>query len=203
MNAPSSSVAPVLQATQQNSVPQPAQAPQKTPSYRFNPVIPWIVSASVCLTIFLIILIVLPMDSWFGWKRVVAEYITGTEYVLVGRGVMGDGYFDVTIKRAYLKKPGWLVVSAVAQEYDMRCAQVYGKSELLPAGKIKNATIRLPNIVPDVIEETTNQPALIAGTEVTVGIAYDNGTGSFENPILLRDKTGALIFGRTRINIAK
>ena len=176
---------------------------QKKPPVALTPFVPWIVSGFVYIVLFLCILIVLPMDSWFAWKRVVAQYVTRSEYVVVGAGLMGDGYFDLTIKKAYLKRSGWLVVTAVSHEYDLRCMQVYGKSELLPAGRVSNATIRLPNITPDTLDETTNQPPLAAGTEVAVGIIYDDGTGSFETPILLRDKTGALIFGKTKLGYSK
>ncbi len=203
MNVPSAPSAPTVSSVQTDNVPIVDAPFKKKTNSSFAPFVPWVVSGFVFLVIFLTLLAVLPMDSWYSWKRVVAQYFAGTEYVVVGQGVMGDGYFDVTIRRAYLKNPGWLVVSAVAQEYDMRCAQVYGKSELLPAGKVKDATIRLPNIVPEVIEETTNQPALAAGTEVTVGIVYDDGAGWPEAPVLLRDKTGTLIFGKTRIGRTK
>ena len=199
MDAPTNIVTPNGSASQVPTVPVANLSPKKVPQGSLSGLTPWVVSGVVYLLIFLSILVILPMDPWYSWKRLVAQYITRSEYVIVGDGRMGVDYFDVTIKSAYLKRPGWLFVSAVSHEYDLRCMQIFGKSELLPAGKVKNATIRLPNLTPDVLEETTNQPPLTPGTEVSVGIVYDDGAGSFEQPILLRDKTGTLIFGKTKL----
>ena len=199
MDAPTNIVTPISSASLAPTSPAVNLAPTNAPKDSMKWLTPWVVSGVVYLVIFLSILVVLPMDSWYSWKRLVAQYLTRSEYVIVGDGRIGLDYFDINIKRAYLKRPGWLVVSAVSQEYDLRCMQIYGKSEFLPAGKVKNAKIRLPNLTPEVLEETTNQPPLTPGTEVSVGIVYDDGTGSFEQPILLRDRTGTLIFGKTKL----
>ncbi len=203
MDVPTTPVSSVVPPVLTRGTPIAGGPLSDVPNASWRIFTPWIVSGLVYLIIFLFILVVLPMGPWYSWKRVVAQYITGTEYVIAGSSVMGEGYFDVNVRKANLKKPGWIVVSAVANEHDMRCSQVYGKSDLLPAGKITNATIRLPNISPEVLDDTTNQPSLTLGTILSVGIAYDDGTGSFENHILLRDSTGALIFSNTTLGVAK
>jgi hypothetical protein len=78
---------------------------------------------------------------------------------------------------------------------------IFGESVLLPQGVVKDATIRVPNKVPVAIEDTTNQPALVAGTTVTINIVYDDGGGELNlaNPLFVKDKTGSIVFTKTKI----
>lgn len=197
MDAPSSAVSPSVSSAGMHPI---SVTSSKIITQRM---IPWIVSGFVSCIVFLVILAIMPIEPWYAWKRVVGQYVTGSEYILADAGAMGEDYFDIVIHKAYLRRPGWIVVSALYNDSDVRCGEIFGKSEILPAGTVTNATIRIPNITPDILEETTNQPAIPAGTSVTVGIVYDDGDGDFTNPQLVRDKTGALIFARTKIGVNK
>lgn len=188
------------------SIKQPTSEVSKPPhpSMRiWNVMFPWMLSFFVSFTVFLIILVILPMEPWYAWKKVVAQYVTGGEYVVAEGGAMGENYFEIIVHDAYLKRPGWIVVSTVYNEMDIKCNEIFGKSDLLPAGKIHNATIRIPNIMPAELEDTTNQPALLPGAAVSVSLVYDNGSGDFINPIFVKDKTGLVIYAKTRIGIVK
>ena len=190
-----------------NSIKQPTSEVSKSPlpsTSVWNMMLPWVVSFVVSLSIFLIILVMLPMEPWYAWKGVVSQYITGGEYILADAGVMGDNYFDIIVHRAYLRKPGWLVFSAVYFANDKNCSEIFEISDYLPAGNVKDATIRVPNIPPNQLEDTTNQPALPPGTQIIVSIVYDtDGSREFKNPTFVTDKHGDRIFAKTKIGMVK
>lgn len=146
----------------------------------------------------------MPLEPWYWWKGVVAQYITGREYIVADAGVMGDDYFDIIVHKARLRKPGWIVVSAVYFPNDKNCNEVFGVSDYLPQGTVSNATIRIPNITMTNLDGTTDQPALPPKTQVIVTIAYDtDGSGEFKNPIFVTDKNGDRIFAKTVIGVTK
>ena len=167
-------------------------------------IIPWLVSSIISFILLLVILVVMPMEPWYWWKGVVAQYITGGEYIIAEAGTMGDDYFDIIIHKAYLRKPGWIVVSAVYFANDKNCSEIFGTSKLLPAGKVSEATIRVPNLHPTELEDTTNQPALPPGNLVTINIAYDTeDSGVFNYPTFVKDRNGDRIFATARIGETK
>lgn len=174
--------------------PTPVQQQPQQVSKKYYSFIPWLVSGLVCIGIFLAALLVIPPDAWYAWKHFAAQYITHGEYIVVEDQAVG---YDYIIKEAVLKKSGRIVLIAT-DTFDTPSDFIFGVSEILPAGVVKNVPIAVDF---DIMQEGM-KTALVPGRAVIVALVYDTpGIGVFDNPHpeYVKDITGSYIFVKMKL----